>query len=272
MIPLHNIEIHITHACNLSCAQCTHYSNERHRGMLHPHEADHQMGLWSHRLEPEYFSLLGGEPTLNPDLSEIVRIARRHWPRSKLQMVTNGFLLGRHPELPGVLEETGGRLEISVHHGSPEYQAKLQPVRELVDAWKRKYRFYVHWRDSNTRWTRTYQGEGRSMRPYEHNRPRVSWEHCRSRWCPQIHEGKLWKCPQLAYLRMQLEKYGIAGEPIWQSYLKYRPLEPLCSDEELCEFVSREDESVCSMCTAEPELFDLPLPLRTAGSSANAVS
>jgi Radical SAM superfamily len=263
MIPLHNVELHVAHACNLSCSQCTHYSNHRHRGLLTPTEADREMGLWSHRLQPEFFSLLGGEPTLNPALSEIVRIARRHWPQSKLQLVTNGFLLGRHPDLPRTLEETGCRLEISVHHDSPEYQTRVAAVRTLVESWQKRHRLYVHWRDSNTRWTRTYRGEGASMRPYNDARPRESWEHCRSRWCPQIHAGKLWKCPQLAYLRMQLDKHGISGEPEWQPYLGYRPLGPECTDAELREFVAREDELYCSMCAASPETFELPSPLRS---------
>jgi hypothetical protein len=235
MIWLRNLEIHVTHACNLYCRQCTHYSNDRHRGMLAPGEADRQMGLWSGRLQPTLFSLLGGEPTLNPDLCEIVRIAHRHWPRSRLQLVTNGFLLGRHLDLPATLEATGCRLEISVHHASREYQERLAPVRQRVDSWETRYRIHVNWRASNSRWTRTYHGEGASMRPYRDERPRQSWEHCRARWCPQIHEGKLWKCPQLAYLRMQLDKYGISGEPQWQPYLGYRPLGPDCTEDELRE-------------------------------------
>jgi hypothetical protein len=261
MIPLRNLELHVTHACNLSCRQCTHYSNHRHRGMLAPDEADGQMGLWSGRLRPTFFSLLGGEPTLNSALCQIVRIAHGHWPCSRLQLVTNGFLLGRHPELPAVLEETGCQLEISVHHQSREYQELLEPVRQLIDTWQQQYCLRINWRASSARWTRTYQGDGATMRPYHDGRPRQSWENCRARWCPQIHEGKLWKCPQLAYLQMQLEKVGIRDDLDWQSYLDYRPLDPACTDAELREFVSREDEHYCAMCPATPELFHLPLPL-----------
>ncbi len=70
-IAMENLEIHVSHACNLACEQCSHYSNYNHKGMLTPEEADRQMGLWSGRLLPRWFSLLGGEPTLNPALGEI---------------------------------------------------------------------------------------------------------------------------------------------------------------------------------------------------------
>src|SRR5690606_31502085 len=97
---IRNLEIHVTHLCNLSCQQCTHYSNHKHTGSLTASEADRQMGLWSHRVEPKYFSLLGGEPTLNKELCEIIEVAAKHWSNSKLHLVTNGFFLHKHPRLP----------------------------------------------------------------------------------------------------------------------------------------------------------------------------
>jgi hypothetical protein len=48
----------------------------------------------------------------------------------------------------------------------------------------------------------------------------------------------------------------------WQPYLDYQPLAPGCSDDELAEFLGREEESYCGMCPANPEKFKLPVPLR----------
>lgn len=260
MIRLHNLELHVSHACNLACQQCSHFSNFNHKGMITPEEADKQMGLWSGRMLPYYFSLLGGEPTLNPELCEIVRIARGHWPHSKLQLVSNGFNLHRHPDLPRVLEETGCYLELSIHHDSDEYTRRLEPVRELVSEWQKSHLLKVNWRSSNTRWRRAYKGHGASMMPYEDNQPEKSWDACCSKWCPQIHDGKLWKCPQMAYLSMQASKYDL--HEAWNPYLKYTPLSPDCTQEQLAEFVSRKTESCCKMCPANEEPFLLPSPLK----------
>ena len=226
---MQNLELHVSHACNLACQQCSHFSNFNHKGMITPEEADRQMGLWSGRLLPHYFSLLGGEPTLNPQLIEIIRISRRHFPHSLLQLVTNGFNLHRHPELPSVLEEAGCFLEISIHHDSEEYQKRLEPVQQLVASWQRTHTLKVNWRTSNTRWRRAYRGHGATMLPYEDNHPERSWETCSSKWCPQIHDGKLWKCPQMAYLSMQAAKYEL--NDAWNPYLKYTPLGPTCTTE-----------------------------------------
>ena len=54
--------------------------------------------------------------------------------------------------------------------------------------------------------------------------------------------------PALAYLPMQANKYNLSQK--WDPYLKYEPLTLDCTDEELKEFLSREDESFCSMCPA----------------------
>lgn len=261
-IALENLEIHVSHACNLSCEQCTHYSNFKHKGMITPEEADQQMGLWSGRLLPKWFSLLGGEPTLNPKLGEICMIAKQHWPHSVIQLVTNGFNLHRHPDLPDILESTGIRLEISIHHESEEYQKRLEPVRELIKKWQSSHYLKVNWRSSSSRWRRSYQGHGSSMLPYDDQQPEKSWDVCNSKWCPQIHEGKLWKCPQTAYLSMQADKVGLKDIEAWKPYLAYQPLESGCSMDELREFVNRKVESCCGMCPANPKLFQLPSPLR----------
>ena len=260
LVEMENLELHVSHACNLACQQCTHFSNFNHKGMISPEDADKQMGLWSDRLLPRYFSLLGGEPTLNPQLCEITRLARKHFPHSRLQLVTNGFNLQRHPELPAVLEETGCNLEISVHHDSAEYQAKLDPVKQLVADWENAHALRVNWRTSSSRWKRAYKGHGATMMPYEDNQPEQSWKACGSKWCPQIHDGQLWKCPQMAYLSMQAQKHGL--NEAWNPYLASTPLEPTCTTEELREFVNRKSESCCGMCPANPELFELPSPLR----------
>lgn len=260
MIDIVNLEIHIAHSCNLFCNQCTHYSNFSHKGILSSEEADKQMGLWSDRINPRMFSMLGGEPAVNKDLCDIIKIARKHW-KNKMQLVSNGFLLKNHPDLPKVLVDTDCNLEISVHHSSKEYQKKFQKVNEMLLTWKDKHDIKLNIRQSVERWTRTYLGSGKDMKPYNDNQQRKSWSVCRAKWCPQIYDGKIWKCPQLAYLPMQLEKMGLTDDEDWKPYLKYKPISPDASYEKLSEFLKKEDESFCKMCAANPESFKLQNPL-----------
>lgn len=257
------MELHVTHACNLTCESCSHYSDHGHKGMLDLATVDQWLGWWSGRLRPDFFNLLGGEPTLHPKLTDLVRLARRHWPASGLRLITNGFFLHRHPALPDALRETDTLLAVSLHHGSSEYLEKFQAVDHLVRDWELTRGVRLEFRDSNGRWTRRYRGWGQAMAPYEDGQPRQSWTICPAKYCVQLHLGKLWKCAPLAYLGMQHERFRLSAK--WAPCLSYAPLEPGCTDEDLRTFVGREEEIFCGMCPAVPQPFELPSPLLSIG-------
>ena len=116
MIELPALEYHLAHGCNLSCQQCSHYSNFRLAGaMPAPAEAKVEYKAWNHRIAPKRFALLGGEPLLNPKLIEHLFLARECWPHSNLMLVTNGFFFDRHPDLPEALIDVDCRVEVSQH-------------------------------------------------------------------------------------------------------------------------------------------------------------
>jgi molybdenum cofactor biosynthesis enzyme MoaA len=85
-----NIEFHVAHGCNLTCESCSHYSNHNHTGILTVEESQEQMIPWSKRIKPKWFSLMGGEPTLNKNLVEIVELSAKIWRDTKIRVITNG--------------------------------------------------------------------------------------------------------------------------------------------------------------------------------------
>ena len=264
-----NLEIHVAHACNLACESCSHYSNHGHKGVIDLADAERWMAPWSGRILPAQFSLVGGEPTVHPELAAFVRLTRRFWPQSPIRLVTNGFFLHRHSDLPEALREVAPAwIDLSVHHDSPDYRARIAPILELARDWRERMKLDVRINDSFRHWTRRYHGFGAAMEPFADGNPRKSWEICPARICPQIHEGRIYKCALLAYLPMQQARYGLGAE--WAPYLDYQPLEPGCSDAALEEFFAREEEPVCGMCPAERRPFALPNPLPAArGRAAN---
>ncbi|HEX4613966.1 MAG TPA: radical SAM protein [Urbifossiella sp.] len=250
MLEIRALELHVSYACNLACEGCSHYSDQGHKGLTPVADADRWMRSWAGRVRPRAFSLLGGEPALHPDLPGFVALARDHWPGTPVRVVSNGFLLHRHPALPAALAGAPGSwLEVSVHHNSPEYRARFAPVGDLLRGWVQEHGVRVVVLESYANWTRRYRGLGGGMEPFADGRPRASWE----------------RCPALAYLPMQAARHRLSAA--WDPYLAYRPLEPDCSDAELAAFFAREDEPACRMCPAEPEWFRIPLPLRGAAGA-----
>jgi hypothetical protein len=262
----------VTHACNLTCESCCHYSNHGHRGNLDLAEADRWMKAWSDRLTPDEFNLFGGEPFIHPRLPEFVAMARRHWPATHIRIIANGFFLHRHPELPSMLAAAGkADIALSVHYDGAGYAERLRPIFEVLASWQRDYGTVVHTWQSHEGWTRRYLGFGDEMLPFEDGRPRQSREVCPAKHCKQLHDGKIWKCAPLAYLGLQKAKYELSGK--WDPYLQYSPLDVTCTDRELDKFLTVEDEPACSMCSAERRPYQRPNPLRNeARASAPGIS
>ena len=262
MIDIEQLELHVTHACNFTCEGCSHYSNHGHSGNLSLDDCEEWLYGWSRRIKPKTFTILGGEPTLNKNLPDIVYMVRAMFPdpSTGIDVITNATGLHLQPRLPQMLVATGATLAVSIHSTEhPNYIKKFKRGYKLAKKWKHDLGVWVEfWDFTNKEWVRQYKGFGDRMMPDEDNNPRKSWEVCISKYAMQLHEGKLWKCPALAYLPMQAEKYNLSDK--WNPYLKYQSLDVDCTDEELEEFLNREDESFCSMCPANRDVYTKPDP------------
>ena len=262
MYDIEQLELHVTHACNFTCEGCSHYSNHGHTGNISLDDCEEWLYGWSKRVKPKTFTILGGEPTLNKDLPEIVYMVRAMFPdpTTGIDVITNATGLHLQPRLPQMLVATGATLAVSIHSTEhPNYIKKFKRGYKLAKKWKHDLGVWVEfWDFTNKEWVIQYKGFGDRMMPYEDNNPRKSWEVCISKYAMQLHEGKLWKCPALAYLPMQAKKYNLSDK--WNPYLKYQSLDVDCTDEELEEFLNREDESFCSMCPANRDVYTKPDP------------
>jgi organic radical activating enzyme len=281
---LSNIEIHISNSCNLTCDSCSHYSNHGHKGILSIEDFEDWVLPWSKKIKPTWFSLMGGEPTLNKNLVEIAKKSVNIWSDSRIRIISNGFFLKNHLKLPEIIKQYKIQLRLSIHHDSDEYKEKIKPVRDLINEWSTKYNLSVSnkllpvsecWKEADIVWTtsygkgwrQTYKGFGDNMMPFEDNNPKESWKKCSVKNCRQIFLGKLWKCPNLAYLQMQDKKFKLNEK--WTPYLSYRDgnlkdqaIENTASYKEIKNFYETEEIFHCNMCPASyNEHPNLPSPL-----------
>lgn len=261
-------EVHLAHGCNLHCESCSHYSSHGLTGTLGLSDAASWYAGWSRRIIPTRITVLGGEPALNSEFSEHLMLLRQYWPHARIWVVSNGFLLRRHPRLPETLAAIGNyRFQISKHHDSAEYQARFREVENLLRSWQAEvpgFAFTIL--ESFRDWTSRYIDEGlQRISPYLDGDRVSSWSICPGKQCVQLHEGRLWKCAAIAYLPLLAQKRGL-GEA-WTGYLRYTPLALDCSDEDLRAFFSRGAEAICGMCPAirRPLVKRNPLMAREAG-------
>ena len=260
------LEIHVAHTCNLSCTACGHYSQHHVGGLVSIDEALAWSQKWNNRLEPEALGLLGGEPSLHPQLPEFITTMKSAWPNSKLILKTNGFFLHKHTGLRKALYETQTELEINCHSDLPGYLSQYRKILELVQNWHDiKVTLKNSTDDDKARpWTRKYTGFGHSLLPFDDQNPQKSWSICHAKDCLTLFESRLWKCPPIAYLRLIAKNYQLSRA--WDNYLSYSGLSNSCSDEELRRFLLKKEEPICGMCPAEEEQIRKGDPTRKAPS------
>ncbi len=254
MLTISHLECHICHACNLTCEGCSDFTNHGHSEMMSLDILEKWFSLWNKRIYPKEFALLGGEPLLNPNLIEILYLTQQMWPREmgdSLELVTNGLLICKWPNLGKILKDTNFKLSISIHGSSDniEYKKRMKKNLDVVNRWIKEYKIDVSMEPSVGSWRKIYKGFGTTSEPYEDGNPEESWSNCHCEQdCFQLHAEHIYKCPPMAYLPLQKKKYGPLLSEKWDPYLKYIPLTPDCSDEEIVEFFNRKCESVCGMC------------------------
>jgi MoaA/NifB/PqqE/SkfB family radical SAM enzyme len=88
-------EINIADHCNISCQMCDHYSQLSEECFVDMDIFERDMRRMGELFDHDIacISLVGGEPTLHPDLIKCMQITRREFPYAELIVLTNGLLL-----------------------------------------------------------------------------------------------------------------------------------------------------------------------------------
>lgn len=117
VIRIPHLETDVTMACQLSCASCNHFVP-----LWRPHHplrtsvwaVERDLTKLATLIHADAWGALGGEPTLHPDLCDILAAARRSGVADQIEVWTNGLQLARMPPRFWTLFD---RLVLSVYAG-----------------------------------------------------------------------------------------------------------------------------------------------------------
>ena len=93
---LEYLETHIINKCNLNCKGCSHFSNivdEEDASvniMVFERDFARLAELFDHIFT---IRLMGGEPFLNTNIGEYIKIVRKFFPETDLRILSNGLLV-----------------------------------------------------------------------------------------------------------------------------------------------------------------------------------
>ncbi len=126
----------ITNACDLRCPICFTYNRADRTWFLSPEELERQLDYVVQATGGvDLVDLTGGEPTLHPQLLELLARARRPGV-GRVALNTNGLRLAREPELARRLAELGVYVVLSLDTLDPARSVQIHG-RDLCDEKRR---------------------------------------------------------------------------------------------------------------------------------------
>jgi organic radical activating enzyme len=230
------VEFYITNVCNLTCRGCNRLNNYNFKG--HQRWADHAVAYeaWSHRLDLPRITIIGGEPTLNPDLELWAKNLRRLWPQAVIMIQTNGTY--QRPEHLTFWDKYRVGFGLSLHDPATanELKAKWRNYAGEIEAFvfhqstviKHSNYFTLHTSD-----------------------PIQAFNSCDMKHDHTMYQGMLYKCPAMSNLPDFDKQFDLRLDDRQRSLLyAYRPLSADCPEEQLQNFLSTKDQHIpqCEFC------------------------
>lgn len=93
---LTQVEFHLVDHCNLNCAHCDHFSPLAEKNFVDIKEVEKdftKLRKIFDRIGKIY--ILGGEPLLHPNITEVFKPLRNLYPQSEIIIITNGIMLDK---------------------------------------------------------------------------------------------------------------------------------------------------------------------------------
>ncbi len=135
------LEFHIADHCNLNCADCEHYSGLVEKPVFPDFDkfASDIKQLKKFYDEISIIRILGGEPLLNPEINDYIKLVHEVYPDSVIHVVTNGLLLKSMPDsFYNTLRECDGKAGIWVSF-YPVMHDHMDDLKEFLDLQKVSY-------------------------------------------------------------------------------------------------------------------------------------
>lgn len=238
---LNYVEYHVAYHCNLKCKGCTHYSNiaQPEFGNLVQFQMDMER-LSELFANIKKIRLLGGEPLLNAELPEFIKVCRTIFPYSDIRVVSNGLLIPNIKEaVLTTMRDCKADFDIT----------QYPPTQQIIDKIKSRcneFGLICHVSLPVTEFFDLRNDAGDSN-------PQEMYEHCISRTCHFLENGKISLCPRpLIYAKFGKE-VGIEDDFLAKEIIDI--YSDINSGEELLKLFSQPIES-CKYCeTVNKKLF-----------------
>jgi len=181
-------ELHVVEHCNLRCTHCCNMSPYVAERTLSVAEIERLCSVMAEQLRVDVFKIMGGEPLLHPEITEVIHAIRRSGISKTIRLFTNGLLLHKmNDDFWRALDE----LTISSYASAPVKPAQL----DIAHAKAREFDFVL-----NVKPVSEFSEVMRAERVKDEATIRETYEKCWLRHrCLVVRGGRFTMCTRAAY-------------------------------------------------------------------------
>lgn len=194
------VEIHIVDHCNLNCAGCNHFSPLAEPWFISVEEFKNSITLLKQNIPTvKELLLLGGEPTLHPQLLDLCKIAREILPKERIRILSNGV---NTSILKKSLNEFA-KIDICIDFCSYPWNTDYETITKMIDEYNQtSYMSYFNTRHISRQTLVDTSGQQNKKKNFYycsyHSLP-----------CLTLKNNKIFICPFTAHREHYEKKAGI---------------------------------------------------------------
>lgn len=233
------LEFYITNECNLTCSNCNRYNNYNFTGHYSWNDHASDIQLWSQRLSSRLITIIGGEPTMHPDLDSWVHGICTAWPDTRVMIQSNGTTNTNRDYKKNYPNVGYG---VALHSSAMTNKLNKKWPNELFDA---------------TEFTECALKDQGTFFTVHDSDTEQAFNACTMSKSHTILNGRLYKCPMVAILPEFRKQYNVVLTDVQDELLySYKSLAANCSDSELVDFLSSRNDPIeqCRLCPGQHTL------------------
>lgn len=180
------LDIHVSEHCNLNCISCTNFSPIADPKFANLDDLENNFKHLS-KFQKSFgtLQLMGGEPLLNSEIIEIIKISRKYFSKTKIKILTNGILLkSMNDEFWRACREWDIIISLTVY----PINLDIDKIKKICNKNQVKYEIFAIRTGENAFYA--YK-----VNPNGGKKVFMKFIKCQSSGCMQIVDNRIFACP-----------------------------------------------------------------------------
>lgn len=223
------LDIHAVEHCNLNCGGCSHFSPVAQKEFCNLKVLEKSLKKLS-KFKKHFFAIqiLGGEPLLNPDLSDLLITVRKYFENKRITLITNGLLFLNPKKLPKDFWQTCRENNIIIKLSRYPIDIDFSEIEKAIINEGVEYELFADRSEGERGWNEILlYRNGSPCRALKY--PPLKLLRCTMYNCFQLVGDRIYACSQSAYVRHLNKAFNLDFKISRKDYIKVDNLKTIYS-------------------------------------------